>query len=276
MIHLEQIDEVKKISMARYVFGLGAYFSACYWVDNLLIDTGCARTVNQLIPALKDLPIELVVNTHSHEDHIGGNAMLMKLYGIRPLAHPLALPIMANPRKKMRLYPHQRIMMGYPEPSKGRPIGETLTTSNHVFMIIHTPGHCRDHICLYEPTKKWLFCGDVYIGGRDKALRYEYNIYEIIASLIKISNLDIDCLFTGSGSVYKNPKNKLMRKIDYLEGTGEKVQALNRQGLNYRQISRRLFGRESRYTYISFGNFSGKNLVRSYIVNNPPGSKTIK
>ena len=269
MIQTEQIDEVHKYRLARSLFGRGLYFTTAYWVDGMMIDTGCAHTVRELINALKGHPVDLVVNTHSHEDHVAGNAVLQKLYGAEVLAHPLALPVIENLDRRQPLHPYRRLLWGYPVPSKGRAIGEIVETRHHHFQVVHTPGHSPDHICLYEPAKGWLFSGDLYVGGRDRALRADYNIWQIIESLKKLARLDISLLFPGSGSVRRNPTQEIMRKIEYLEDLGKRVLSLYNAGMGYTRIRRKLFGAEMPLAYFTLGHFSGKNLIRSYVENGP-------
>lgn len=267
MIQIEQIGEIWKYRLARSILGKGMYFTACYWIDGLMIDTGCAYTVGELVSALNSLRIDLIVNTHSHEDHIAANAALQAKYGAKVLAHPLALPVLAAPREKQPLHPYQRIMWGYPASSQGVAVGNMVETEHHRFEIIHTPGHSPDHICLYAPDKGWIFTGDAYIGGLDRALRQDYEVRYIIESLKKIAQLDPGLLFPGSGSVRKQPRKEILLKIDYLEEMGERVLTLQRKGLSNRQIRKRLFGKEMLMAYFTMGHFSGKNLVRSYIEN---------
>jgi glyoxylase-like metal-dependent hydrolase (beta-lactamase superfamily II) len=268
MIQIEQIGEIRKFRLARTVSGRGLYFTTAYWVDGLMIDTGCAYTVHELIESLEDLPVRCIVNTHSHEDHIAGNAALQAKCGAGVLAHPEALPILAQPRKK-RLRPYQWVMWGYPEPSHGRAIGNFVETECHKFEVIHTPGHSLDHICLYEPSQGWLFTGDAYVGGRDRALRLDYNVWQIIDSLKRLASLDVKVLFPGSGTTREDPHEELLSKIEYLEEMGDRVLNLHRQGWSRRRIRRRLFGREMSIAYYTLGHFSGRNLVRSYIEDGP-------
>jgi len=209
------------------------------------------------------------VNTHSHEDHIGANAALTKQFGAEILAHPLAIPVLAVPRDQKHLNPYQVVMWGHPEPSFAVPIPDAIQTAHHHFNVIHTPGHSSDHLCLCEPHEGWLFSGDTYIGGKDRALRADYNIWQIIASLKKLSELDINLLFTGSGNVRSNGSAALKEKIAYLESMGEQALELHGQGLSYRQIRRKLFGRERLIAYVTLGQFSGKHLVRSFIEDRP-------
>ena len=265
MISVENIGEVRGFRLARSILGRAMYYTAAYWVDGLMVDTGCFHTVTDLVSALEELRVDRVVNTHSHEDHIGANASISKKFGAEILAHPLAIPVLATPRKQKHLNPYQIVMWGYPEPSSASPIPETIQTPHHTFNVIPTPGHSPDHICLHEPREGWLFCGDTYIGGRDRALRADYNVWQIIASLRRLSELPIDLIFTGSGNVRTNGSTALKEKVAYLESIGEQIFELHRKGLSYREIRRKLFGRELLIAYVTLGHFTGKHLVRSFI-----------
>jgi glyoxylase-like metal-dependent hydrolase (beta-lactamase superfamily II) len=179
------------------------------------------------------------------------------------------MAVLASPRERQRLKPYQVVMWGYPDPSLGTTVGETVETRRHHFEVIHTPGHSPDHICLYEPDRGWLFTGDAYIGGRDKALRADYNIWQIIDSLQKLITLNVTLLFTGSGRVREKPHTDLSEKVHYLEDITGQVLEMRRQGMSYRRIRREVFGRELPLSYLTLGHFSGKNLVRSIVEDRP-------
>jgi glyoxylase-like metal-dependent hydrolase (beta-lactamase superfamily II) len=263
---------VVKLRMARQILGRPFYFTAAYWVDGLLIDTGCAHTAPQLVHLLKSWRVQQVVNTHSHEDHIGANAQVQEAFRCSIRAHPDALPILQNPRLQP-LQPYRRIFWGWPQPSQGEPIGDWVETGRFRFQVIHTPGHSPDHICLFEPRRGWLFTGDTFIGGKDRALREGYDIHGVIASLKKLAKLPVSIIFSGSGSVRTKGLEPLHEKIDYLEELGGRIRALRDKGLSPRRIRRRLFGREPMLTYLTLGHFSGLRLVRSYLAGfAPPGS----
>ena len=84
--------DVVRLRSARQFAGRWAYYlTAAYWVDGLLIDTGCAHTAEQLASALDDVGIERVVKTHGHEDHIGANSYGRAKYNCPVLAHSVAL-----------------------------------------------------------------------------------------------------------------------------------------------------------------------------------------
>jgi glyoxylase-like metal-dependent hydrolase (beta-lactamase superfamily II) len=270
VIRIEQVGPIRKFQLGRTLFGRELYITAAYWVDGLQVDTGCAHTVGELVDALSDMPVVRIVNTHSHEDHVAANAALQAKYGAEILAHPMALPVLATPEKQ-RLRPYQLVMWGRPVPSRGREIGDVVETEHYKFEVIHTPGHSPDHICVYERDRGWLFTGDLYIGGKDRALRADYNIWEIIESLKLIANLDVELLFPGSGTVRERPHEELLSKIAYLEDMGGRVLDLHCKGWSRRRIRRTLFGAEMSIAYITLGHFSGRNLVRSYLEDAPAG-----
>ncbi len=270
MIHVVQIGPVRKFHLARTLWGRGRYFTACYWVDGVMVDTGCAYTVKELLRSMDGLKVDLIINTHSHEDHIAGNDAFQHRDGTPVLAHPLALPVLSEPRKRQPLRMYQKVMWGYPGPSRGEPIGRSVDINNLHFQVIHTPGHSVDHICLFESNHGWLFTGDAFIGGKDRALRADYDIWSIMASLRKMASLEASCVFTGSGSIKKAPQHEIQEKIAYLEETAERVWDLHNKGHSYSRIRERLFGREMMLNYITLGHFSGRNLVRSFIEDRPP------
>jgi glyoxylase-like metal-dependent hydrolase (beta-lactamase superfamily II) len=256
--------EVLRLRAARTFLGRPIYFTAAYWVDGLLIDTGCAHCAGELLPALEGRSVELVVNTHSHEDHIGGNAAIQAAFRCPVYAHPDALPVLHDPRWQP-LQPYRRLFWGWPQASEAMPIGPRVETDRFCFDVIHTPGHSPDHICLFEPRQGWLFSGDAYIGGEDRALREGYDIHGIIASLKKLAQLPVQIILSGSGTVRHRGVESLLQKIDYLEDLGRRVKSLDDQGLSPEQIRRRLFGPELPIAYVTLGHFSGRHLVRSYL-----------
>jgi glyoxylase-like metal-dependent hydrolase (beta-lactamase superfamily II) len=268
MIRFDSFGNIKKFVMARTLAGRGLYFTAAYWVDGLMVDTGCAYTVDELLKALNGTPVNCIVNTHSHEDHVAANAALQAKYGAEILSHPAAVPVLAAPEKQ-RLRPYQLVMWGRPTPSTSAPIGDIVESDHHRFEVIYTPGHSSDHISLYEPEQGWLFTGDLYIGGRDRALRADYNIWQIIESLKKLTLLDVEAIFPGSGTIREKPEQEIRDKITYLEDMGAQVLELYRKGWGRRKIRLKLFGPEMAIAYYTLGHFSGRNLVRSYIEDAP-------
>jgi glyoxylase-like metal-dependent hydrolase (beta-lactamase superfamily II) len=255
---------VVKFRMATSLLGWPAYYTAAYWVDGLLVDSGCAHTADQLTAALVDRTVDCLVNTHSHEDHIGANAEIHQAFGCPILAHPDALSILQDPRRQhLQLY--RRLIWGWPRPCSAGPIGEWIETSQFRFRVIPTPGHSPDHICLFEPDQGWLFSGDAFIGGRDRALREGYDIHQIIASLKSLAQLPVRLIFSGSGTVRADGQETLRAKIAYYEALGERIRSLHQEGMSPRRIRQQVLGPKMPIAYLTFGHFSGTHLVHSYL-----------
>ena len=268
MIKISHYGAVTRFDLARTIAGRGRYWTAAYLIDDLLIDSGCAYTASEFTRQLEDRSIARIVNTHSHEDHIGANASLQRQRsGIQILAHELALPVLADPREKQPIRLYQRVFWGWPEPSVANPVmeGDVIETEHHNFQVLHTPGHSPDHICLYESTQGWIFSGDMFVGGQERALRADYDIWGILASLKRLAGLRASMLFPACARVRSNPKGELLAKIAYLEELGEGVLALHQQGRRVSEIVRALCGGPMLLEFITLGHFSRRQLVRSYL-----------
>lgn len=267
MIKQHSYGEVTRFDLARTLMGQGRYWTTAYWVDGLLIDSGCSHTAREMVRALKHLPLRCIVNTHSHEDHIGANALLQKQRAVEILAHPLAVNVLQNPRHEQPLHPYRRIFWGWPEACQARPLsdGEQICTPLYNFQVIFTAGHSQDHLCLFEPDRGWLFSGDLFVGGKDRALRDGCDIWAVISALEKIAELPLTMLFPGSARVRPNPVPELYQKIAFYRQLGEKVLSLHQSGCDINQIMSQLLGGVMWVEVATFGHFSRRCLVQAYL-----------
>jgi glyoxylase-like metal-dependent hydrolase (beta-lactamase superfamily II) len=261
MLATTEYGQVTQIKLCRYPDNPGGTVSV-YLVDGLLIDSGPAHTAEELTDFLKNKGVKMVVNTHYHEDHIAANALLKERYGVELLAHPLAI---GKINKPATLYPYQEEVWGYPVPSQVKEIGDTVTTNHFRFEVIPTPGHDRDHICLFERKHGWLFTGDLFVGTRPNVVRPMDDVRQIIVDLKKVKDLKPHILFPAPGKVRTEPVPVLEQTIRYLEDLGLKVTELHDQGLSPAEIVKQIFGNEAPIAELTQQQFSSLNMVKSFL-----------
>jgi ribonuclease/clavin/mitogillin len=262
MISATPYGEVLQIRMSRYPEFPSGMWVCAYLVDGLLIDTGMAHTAEEFTKFLKDKYLKVAVNTHFHEDHISGNKFLQDVYGIDIYAHPLAIDKINKPAT---LYPYQEEIWGYPVPSEVKPIGDHLHTQNYRFEVISTPGHERDHICLFEKTNGWLFTSDLYISTKPVACRATDDMWQILADLENIRALNPQVLFPAPTHVVYEPAAKLDELIAYLEELGGKIVELYQKGKSVEQIKEEILGPEDLFAEMTQQQFSSLNMVKSFL-----------
>jgi hydroxyacylglutathione hydrolase len=88
------------------------------------------------------LTITHVINTHGHPDHTNGNERALQLTGATLVAHPLLRPDVPM---------HD---------------GATLDIGTLRLTAYHVPGHCEDHLVLYESVHQLLVTGDLLFVGK--------------------------------------------------------------------------------------------------------------
>jgi hydroxyacylglutathione hydrolase len=90
------------------------------------------------------LTITHVLNTHGHADHTNGNTQTLMLTRARLAAHPAAGS----------------------KPSVPLADGQVLTIGDLRLQCFHVPGHCDDHIALFESSYGLLMTGDLLFVGK--------------------------------------------------------------------------------------------------------------
>jgi glyoxylase-like metal-dependent hydrolase (beta-lactamase superfamily II) len=250
--------------MGREYQGRVLYWTAAYLVDGLLIDTGCSHTAEELIAFLEGQHLDLAVNTHHHEDHVGANHQLQQRFKTPIMASWESGPLIAQSPK---LLPYQELVWGYPVPTVVHILPGDVETKNHRFDVIGTPGHCTGHVAFVDMTRGWCFTGDLFISREPKAMRPEEDIYEIARSMKKLVDLQTEklTLFTGLGNAVEDGKAALQSCIDHISSLSERARELERQGLSEGAIVTRLFGRESVLASLTRGHISSENVVRALL-----------
>jgi glyoxylase-like metal-dependent hydrolase (beta-lactamase superfamily II) len=97
--------------------------------------------------------------------------------------------------------------------------GDTITIGNVSLKVIHTPGHSRGHICLYDEDRKILFSGDQVLGsGTPYVGKWpdgsNGDMSDYINSLRKLKELDMNLILSSHGPVVTEPYKRIDETIE--------------------------------------------------------------
>lgn len=130
----------------------------------LLIDSGFGLdSLKKVVDGLTDLPV-ILVNTHGHPDHGGGNAEFGS-----PLLHPDDNELYAHKcayetRLEEALHWGLEGVAEKLQPTPPAPIpmadGHIFDLGGRTLSVIHTPGHSRGSVCIWDEQTGTLFTGD--------------------------------------------------------------------------------------------------------------------
>ena len=145
-----------------------AYDSSVYLVNGkVLIDAGMNSDliIKELEKSIKLTDLELIILTHCHYDHTAAASAIAEKSGAKVGIHRADLEGVNDE------YLSVSVLFGDRAPAVRPTViyeeGDKIPIGNGEYLeVIHTPGHSKGSICLYEPVSKSLFSGDtVFPGG---------------------------------------------------------------------------------------------------------------
>lgn len=143
-----------------------------------VVDPGDAEPVLAALRA-EGLTLTAILNTHHHNDHVGGNRSLLR--------HFPGAAVYASAADRGRI-PGQTVMLAG---------GDRLSIAGQTAEVFFVPGHTRGHIAYYfavvaeADPKGALFCGDTLFAGGCGRL-FEGTPAQMLDSLQQLRSLPED------------------------------------------------------------------------------------
>jgi len=186
--------KVIKLNTNPKIYSGNSYLLLGAWntIDdiNALIDSGSdnyiVEEIEKLYTGVGKNPVDKVVLTHNHFDHIGG-----------------ALAVKNEYKAKVYAKIYSGDVVDYLVND-----GDAIKLAEREFLVIHSPGHSTDSICLYCEEEQVLFSGDTTLQIRNSNDSYTEDYLETIQ---KLAMLKINVIYPGHGDPITNNPEELLR-----------------------------------------------------------------
>jgi glyoxylase-like metal-dependent hydrolase (beta-lactamase superfamily II) len=196
--------------------------------QSALVDSGYAthapQTLELVAHLLRGRRLDLLVNTHAHSDHCGGNAALQQAYGCRTLIPEAEARAVGDWDEAALSY----VATGQQCPRFGFDgtiaAGDSLMLGEFEWQVMGAPGHDPHSVILYCPAERLLISADALwengFGVIFPELEGESGFAEARATLGQIAGLDVRLVIPGHGAPFDDVAGALeraFRRLDYLE-----------------------------------------------------------
>jgi glyoxylase-like metal-dependent hydrolase (beta-lactamase superfamily II) len=190
-----------------------------------LVDSGYASHAQQTVAlvrrGLQGRPLDLLVNTHMHSDHCGGNAALQRAFGCRtliPAAEAGKVDAWDEDALTYRATGQQCERFAFDGTIAP---GDTLTLGDLTWRALAAPGHDPHSLIFYCADEGILISADALwengFGVVFPELEGESGFAEVKATLELIASLDVRLVIPGHGAPFTDVEGALQRSFSRLD-----------------------------------------------------------
>lgn len=184
--------------------------SNSYLIDNtgsdseynyILVDAGTGQSNSNLFSKIKEIGIEptdidLIVNTHCHYDHVGGNDFFPDA---KIAIHKVDAISLRDPESELTVSSLFGSIVRRHDVDIELEEGDKIAN----FEVLNTPGHTKGGICLYDG--EILISGDtIFSNGGVGRMDIGGNPLDMKESLMRLKELDVEYLLPGHGPWVNN------------------------------------------------------------------------
>jgi glyoxylase-like metal-dependent hydrolase (beta-lactamase superfamily II) len=203
--------------------------------DATVVDSGyvthAAQTVELVAHAVRGRRLKRLINTHSHSDHIGGNAALQARFGCEIIV-PAGLhatiaewdenALLLSPLgQQAARFQHDRLIRA----------GDEIAMGDLGWRALAVPGHDMEALAFYSPERRILISGDALWENGFGVIFSELlgeadGIAVTRATLEMLSRLPIDIVIPGHGSPFAGVEAafaRAFRRVDSFAADIEKL-----------------------------------------------------
>lgn len=198
--------------------------------EPILIDTAYKPDAHVTLAQIEALgvnpsDVSLIVNTHTHCDHVGANRLIQDRSGCNIALHSVGRHFIETRDDWATWWRYYHQEADFFHCTQSLEDGNILNIGPHAFRVIYTPGHASDGIVLYNIRDKLLISSDT-LWENDMAVmtqRVEGSLalFSARQSLEKLASLDVRQVFPGHGDPFKEAEPALAKataRIDrYME-----------------------------------------------------------
>lgn len=192
----------------------------CGRTNCALVDSGYATHAQQTLAlvesALQGRPLDLLLNTHLHSDHCGGNATLQQRYP--------ALQTLIPPGQARHVSPWNAHALSYQPTGQYCPAfhyqdvlqpGSEIVLGDWPWQVHAAPGHDPHSVILFEPGSRLLLSADALWGNGFGVIFPELDgedaFTEVSDTLDLIESLAPRCVVPGHGTAFSDVSQAIAR-----------------------------------------------------------------